>query len=50
MRTMLLALRALAAVAMLAGCAAHPGHEPDYGGVEQDADEAQGELDRETAD
>lgn len=44
----------LAAMLLLAGCASQPVQEapgsPGYGEVEKDAEEAQGELDRETAD
>ena len=39
----------LVAALLLAGCASEPASEPDFEGVERDAEEAQGELERETA-
>lgn len=38
------------ATLLLAGCASQPSGGPDYEGVERDAEEAQRELERETAD
>ena len=38
------------ATLLLAGCASQPSGDPDYEGVERDAEEAQRELERETAD
>jgi outer membrane murein-binding lipoprotein Lpp len=38
------------ATLLVAGCASQPAGDPDYEGVERDAEEAQRELERETAD
>lgn len=41
---------AMMATLLLAGCASQPSGGPDYEDVERDAEEAQRELERETAD